>query len=453
MKTPLNKDENQANILCDIYWEAPWDTNVCRRKLLTVQKTREKLQLASKHGGTQGRITPTRSSSASSHDHASSQVDNIGDQNAQKGSEQQRLSFMLANQAAQIHCSSIYTDHFQGGARSVTDASSVVSVGQHTYTSGPLSFNDSGYSTGFLQNSFAEADFACALQRPGVVPMGDESVASSIDMHAVRRSQQHQQHAPGSLGGNYRNHLPSGIGSLSYGDTSENYARRQVPGLASGSVGTGPVGLGHQLSAVMQLPDAPWQQAPGAVSQHQTSSLLQIQQGGATSLHSFGHHPMVMQPLDDPRIQAQFHQQQFQQNDPTSLANSTQQQLAFDHAQVYLQQQHLALQQQQMMLQQQQAALALQQQQLHTYGLAPSMTVGSGQSSMVGGGVQGGQILPNGAAGQQVSVGVNQYGSGGYYFVTAADGTQLMLSAAGLPYQQGTMDPRYYQDPNLYQQG
>jgi hypothetical protein len=38
------KDENQANILCDIYWEPPWDPGICRRKLLNVQKMREKQQ-------------------------------------------------------------------------------------------------------------------------------------------------------------------------------------------------------------------------------------------------------------------------------------------------------------------------------------------------------------------------------------------------------------------------
>ena len=454
--TPLIKDENQANILCDVYWEAPFDTNVCRRKLLTVQKTREKQQQASKGAVMQGRITPTRSPSASSHDNGACQLDNVHHQNGPIRSEKQHgLSFLLANQGSGVHSSSMYTDHFQGGlsARSVTDTSSVVSAGQHTYTSGPMSYNDAGYSTGFLQNSFAEVDFACAIQRPGVVPMGDESVASSIDMHALRRSQQQQQYAPASFGGNYRNHLPSGVGNHSFGETSENFARRHALGSNTGSVGAGPVGIGYHLSSSMQLPDALWQQAPGAVkqhhtsavNQHHTSSLLQMQQGAASSLQSFGHHPILMQPVDDPRMQAQF-----QQQDPTSFTNNPQQQMAYDHAQVYLQQQHLALQQQQMMLQQQQAALALQQQQLQAYGVAPSMVAGGGQPS---GGVQGGPIVPNGAAGQHASVGMSQNGNGGYYFVTATDGTQMMFSAGSLPYQQGAMDPRYYQDPSLYQQG
>jgi hypothetical protein len=38
------KEENQANLICDIYWEPPLDPGICRRKLLNVQKTREKQQ-------------------------------------------------------------------------------------------------------------------------------------------------------------------------------------------------------------------------------------------------------------------------------------------------------------------------------------------------------------------------------------------------------------------------
>jgi hypothetical protein len=38
------KDENHANAICDIYWEPPWDPGICRRKLLNVQKMRERQQ-------------------------------------------------------------------------------------------------------------------------------------------------------------------------------------------------------------------------------------------------------------------------------------------------------------------------------------------------------------------------------------------------------------------------
>lgn len=38
------KEENQANLEFDMYWPSPWDPAICRRKLLNVQKMREKQQ-------------------------------------------------------------------------------------------------------------------------------------------------------------------------------------------------------------------------------------------------------------------------------------------------------------------------------------------------------------------------------------------------------------------------
>ena len=38
------KEENQANLELDVYWPSPWDPAICRRKLLNVQKIREKQQ-------------------------------------------------------------------------------------------------------------------------------------------------------------------------------------------------------------------------------------------------------------------------------------------------------------------------------------------------------------------------------------------------------------------------
>ena len=44
------KEENQANLELDVYWEAPWDPSICRRKLLNVQKLREKQQSMRRSG-------------------------------------------------------------------------------------------------------------------------------------------------------------------------------------------------------------------------------------------------------------------------------------------------------------------------------------------------------------------------------------------------------------------
>ena len=46
MAIEIAKEENHANAISDIYWEPPWDPGICRRKLLNVQKTRERQQAA-----------------------------------------------------------------------------------------------------------------------------------------------------------------------------------------------------------------------------------------------------------------------------------------------------------------------------------------------------------------------------------------------------------------------
>jgi hypothetical protein len=64
-----HKDENQANLLCDIYWEAPFDPNICRRKLLNVQKMREKQQAARRgYNSRPHNVGHTRPPSTGSHD-------------------------------------------------------------------------------------------------------------------------------------------------------------------------------------------------------------------------------------------------------------------------------------------------------------------------------------------------------------------------------------------------
>lgn len=45
-----SKEENQANLELETYWQPPWDPSICRRKLLNVQKIREKQQTLRRSG-------------------------------------------------------------------------------------------------------------------------------------------------------------------------------------------------------------------------------------------------------------------------------------------------------------------------------------------------------------------------------------------------------------------
>jgi hypothetical protein len=92
-------------------------------------------------------------------------------------------------------------------------------------------------------------------------------------------------------------------------------------------------------------------------------------------------------------------------------------------AQIYLQQQHAALQQQQLLLQQQQAALAFQQQQLQAYGIANNGGVNPHHFDVIG--------SAPGMSATTMSV------NGGYYYVSATDGTPMLIAAN--PGMQGQM--------------
>lgn len=453
--TQVNKDENQANILCEIYWEAPWDPNICRRKLLNVQKVREKQQVSRR--GFNNRNIPPRPSSSNSHDtsmktvESSSALSQSPPKHTGPSREQQYgLGAILAHQGVGGQLSASYTDYANVQAGRVGNESDSVVSGQNGYLSGPLSYTEAGYQSSFLQNSFNEVDFAYALRRPGVVPMGD-SVSSSVDLSAAGLTQQQQQHLLESYGGNSRGHLrsaqqqrrvPNSMPSRSFGEMGDpTVDRGNTHMFAPGSLGTAPGALSQQMPSSLQMGLSMAQQSPSTLNYQPAPSLGQNlaygNQGiflGGTSADSFGQQGFVMQSLEDPMMQ---HQQ-----DPNLMANSLQQQMA----QVYLQQQHAALQQQQFLLQQQQAALALQQQQLQAYGLSP--------------------------ANHQLNA-MNQYSqpNGGYYYMTAADGTPMMVPTSGLAQpgaygltqqpsgyegtsfnaQHGAIDPRYFQqDPNQY---
>lgn len=451
----FNKDENQANIICDIYWEAPWDPNICRRKLLNVQKIREKQQTTRRGFSSRN----SRPSGASAHDSPTNMMHESPrgvhrappEHTGPTHDRQAGLGTSMTNSVPGVQLSSSFTDYANGTVGG--DNASIVS-GPLPQTSGPLSYSEVGYPSGFLQNSFNEVDFAYALQRPGVVPMGESSVASSVDMSIS------QQQLMGSIGVNNRNHLRTASRRASAGTTatSRSYGemhdvageRGNGLGFGVGSVGTAPGGLGHQSSASMQMAAALPQQPPGSVDPQIPSSLGQQLPFGSQGSYANG-----AQTVEDPMLQTHMHQ------DPTMMANNLQQQLAYGNAQAYLQQQHAALQQQQLLLQQQQAALALQQQQLQVYGLSPGM---------VNSGAVGGPAMLNPGNAQQFG-GMNQLASAntGYYYVTSADGTPMMVAASagyGIPQQavgfeaspsmgnvqqQGALDPSLFYQPDSAQ--
>jgi hypothetical protein len=369
------------------------------------------------------------------------------------GIDQQGLGAVMAGQgvAAQMpersayQLSSSLTDYAlpHGTAGHLAGDNVSIISGAQMYPVGPQSYSDA-YTSGVMPGSFNEVDFAYALQRPGVVPMG-ESVSSSVDIGAGPNLHLQQQHSSvGSYGtnrvqahqrGQRRGGSAGGTSSRSVGGNPEsmNDSRWHAPG-----------SLGQQMppsSLGQQLPHGshgsyggPMDFVGNGVAQQDQANMVVYggQQQGS-----------MVQPLEDPRLQivsAPMPQD-------SAVSNNLQQHLAYGNAQAILQQQHAALQQQQALLQQQQAALALQQQQLQAYTMNPQLLNPGGVPNANDGSYGG---VPNASGGSYG--GMNQYGQtgGGYYYVSSVDGTPMMMPNEGMP--QPGLAPAYGMPQQVQQQ-
>jgi len=279
------------------------------------------------------------------------------------------------------------------GIRLAEDSSSVISS-QRAFVSGPQSYSEVGPS-GILPGSFSEADFAYALQRPGVVPMGD-SVCSSVDLSVTGQGSNYQQFSQHTS-------FPM-VGSYGSNRVAHHNRRRSLTGSntmpASAAMSSRSFDEGGTTAAITtdsrQLHHALYSSSQGNVLE---SGAFPGSANGSTS-HGLSSLPANMVPV--PPAPGMTQQQQ-PMEDPMA---------AYGNAQAYLQQQHAALRQQQLLLQQQQAALALQQQQLQAYGMNPAL------------------FSPNGANNASGELNPSGVGGGGYYYVAAAaDGTSMLMAA------------------------
>lgn len=317
--------------------------------------------------------------------------------------QQQRGAYQMSSSLSDFAVQPGIAGSLAGDNSSVGGSTS----GSHYFPVGPQSYSDNAYAS-----APTEPEFAYALQRPGVVPMG-ESVSSSVDMSSHSKHQQHR--GTGSSYGSSRNHVQqqqqrtshrNNLGALtssrSYGDIDHGGGdpRRQ-----SLNIGLGQMSYSSQGSYGGQ-----YDMGLGSVTSHSSNNLAR----------AFGEEPP-------------YHAQDL----PSSVqlgGEFQNQHVAYGNAQAYLQQQHAALQEQQALLAQQQAALALQQQQLQAYGVNPN-------------------VVPS-ASGAMNLTGVDQYGQiggggqGGYYYVSSADGTpMLMQNQGGRQQQQQQQQPGM---PNSY---
>jgi hypothetical protein len=300
-------------------------------------------------------------------------------------------------------------------------------AGPHPYVSGPQSYSEVGPSSVIL-GSFTELDFAYALQRPGVVPMG-ESVTSSIDMSSgpvagYGQSPFHPvQHHQSSIVGSYGSNLVSQAGNQ-----KRRIAAGAVP-LTSRSYGEGDV-VSAALEATLhqQPPNVSIMSSPdsrmGAGADTGDLAAGNIVNPSRAVVGNPASGSLATQPpsTDDMSLQSSL-----------LLGGGNFQNYNFPmygNAQAYLQQQHAALQQQQLILQQQQAALVLQQEQLRAYGINQAYM--NANTTNVPSISAAGMNPPNftfvGAAPGMMPTG-GATTPGAFYYVQGVDGTPILVGA------------------------
>jgi dual specificity protein kinase YAK1 len=179
------KEENQANLELEWYWPSPWDPAVCRRKLLNVQKIREKQQAARRsmlgrqHGSGNFKPPalqqPQRPNLGAVPDdpmmgpeppeganRSSSPPNQISSSDSTNASQQIFFANPVERVAERPLASSSWNAQGQSSAQSNLLANSAALPHANMFA-GPQSFHSVGLTP-------TQADLAMALERPGVVP-------------------------------------------------------------------------------------------------------------------------------------------------------------------------------------------------------------------------------------------------------------------------------------------
>jgi serine/threonine protein kinase len=438
-------EEIQANRELNMYWEPPFDPTVYQRKLLNVQKMREKQK--SQRG------KQTGSGGSSMEDGSSDRrppADNISEK--APAMEMQTVSALIENTRSNTLAPNISTP-----TTASISGSQMTSIGQHsqtvhldslgntgsTYTTGtmpswtdhsriqssqssmPLSSNASApYHAGVVSNDISllpgarslsgvgqyagissEVDFGAALQRPQIIPDGYSvtSQGTSTSMYQSRPSMGQNLHpyvAPVNTSTSYTEARTRNIGfntqSVSLSSYGQSYRAGSQNVSSNDSIGNSSVQSSRYTSysnQQYQLPQSP------TLSTHGGSAYASVVPSTNTSV-----------VMSDPSIGNYDTQQQL-------LLQQQQQQLM-------LQQQ---LEMQQLQLQQQQLELVRQQhQQYPTVQDQPPYGVVQQQQAPV--------YLTGGP------------GGGYYYVTTSAGGQPILLQAVGFFNQQ-------QQQPLMNQQG
>jgi serine/threonine protein kinase len=292
------RETNQANLILNYYWKAPWDPAICRRKLLNVQKMREKQHV----------VRRTLSNRSPSND--ASRRTRPGDPSLSSLTSRRQatatdpplftgqLGLPYTNPLTTT-ASSLRSVGATGERRLLTreGGTIVVSHEEIFMNQGPQSL------TSDVGQPFAESDFGYALLRPGVVP--GSSMGTSMSSQHAPRSQAYAQvtHAT-SVPKTTSETLPQGqvYSSQSYASMNQ-YNPQMLSGFGASGQETGyPRGIGNQFDT--------WTVASSAASS------VTAETNTGPFLHSgsvYNIPPQAMQQVSyaDPHQFAMAQQQQF----------------------------------------------------------------------------------------------------------------------------------------------
>jgi len=475
------KDDNYANRLFNLYWEAPSDPTIYRRKLLNVQKTREKQQAARRSFNRGHSHSRSRSASPSSQDGLPAIRNAFTNSNNQGENTQSATSHIdePSNQAAGrlVHQGS-YQGSFNTSSNEFGYNQDIRLLGYNSGAqpgfSGPQSFSEAGNSVG-LQGSFNEVDFALALHRPGVLPMGDSVTTATTSTTSLSsgnnsRSTYNQSNNQTSQSGSYGSHQV-----LHYGNQQRRFAAGSVP-RTSRSFEEGDLAPADSAAIPTEI-DSHHQQVlyssshesgmdigpPIELKAHIDISVdspmkfkgenIHKPPAVATSIKTAGQPPPeTMQPTTE--------DDSAPVTNPNSVTNHMQPNHNFGvYDNPVYQQQLVAMQQQfqqhELLLQQQQAALALQQEQLRAYYSNISNAAGiNAQAQQFGipgtpttpaASIYAQQFgIPGAPATPAASINVQQFGIAGTSTV-AINAQQFGLSSNTQgPVQAGGFDPQQF---------
>ncbi|CAB9508372.1 specificity protein kinase YAK1 homolog [Seminavis robusta] len=409
------KEENQANKHFDVYWVPPWDPGICRRKLLNVQRMREKQNdrrrgYAQQQGSDRSNQQSPSMNSVNSRAQPMMVADSpsVGHMSVDGGKSSPPSQIASKQQ--------LQTQYGRGGGRKQPQgalASSMSALGsaglqaqmaqepvQHEHLmktpsqtgvqprfAGPQSFT----AHGNYEEGPTDADFMYALQRPGNVPglgRDDATVASQASISGASLGSSHMSVNSNQHHHQQRHHYSQQQQQYGHGRMNQNSLPRYQQ---------------TEATNVSSLPNA-------AAYPNQSAGMIgaggvSFQGYGNSSLNNFDQGQGGVQYLaQQQRLQKEQQQQRArggsqQQQQPQSMDQGQPQLTQYQHEMLILEQQKqlAALQQQH-----QQQLAALQQQQQMAFQ-------------------------------QQQQQFMTQYGQtgNGYYYVTSADGTPVLMQGGG----------------------